>query len=131
VPGTANESQKGSSMEKVNLTQKLALFTDHWHPRIVGELNDSHVKLVKVQGEFVWHHHEHEDELFLVLNGRLQMQFRDRDVWLEAGEFIIVPRGVEHRPMAPEEVHLLLLEPKSTLNTGNVMDEKTVTAEWI
>lgn len=118
-------------MEKVNLAQKLALFNDHWHPRIVGELNDAHVKLVKVQGEFVWHHHDHEDELFLVLNGRLHMQFRDRDVWLEAGEFIIVPRGVEHRPVAPEEVHLLLLEPKSTLNTGNVMDEKTAVAEWI
>jgi mannose-6-phosphate isomerase-like protein (cupin superfamily) len=118
-------------MEKVNLAQKLALFNDYWHPHIVGELNDSHVKLVKVQGEFVWHHHEHEDELFLVLNGRLQMQFRDRNVWLEAGEFIIVPRGVEHRPVAPEEVHLLLLEPKSTLNTGNVIDEKTAVAEWI
>ena len=118
-------------MEKVNLSQKLMLFNDHWHPRIVGELNDSHVKLVKVQGEFVWHHHDHEDELFLVLNGRLQMQFRDHDVWLEEGEFIIVPRGVEHRPVAPEECHLLLLEPKSTLNTGNVMDEKTVVAEWI
>ena len=118
-------------MEKVNLSQKLMLFNDHWHPRIVGELNDSHVKVVKVQGEFVWHHHDHEDELFLVLNGRLQMQFRDHDVWLEEGEFIIVPRGVEHRPVAPEECHLLLLEPKSTLNTGNVMDEKTVVAEWI
>lgn len=118
-------------MEKVNLDQKLTLFNDYWHPRIVGELNDSHVKVVKVQGEFVWHHHDHEDELFLILKGRLQMQFRDRDVWLEEGEFIIVPRGVEHRPVAPEEVHLLLLEPKSTLNTGNVMDEKTVVAEWI
>jgi len=118
-------------MEKVNLGQKLTLFNDHWHPRIVGELNDAHVKLVKVQGEFVWHHHDHEDELFLVLNGRLHMQFRDREIWLEAGEFIIVPRGVEHRPVAPEEVHLLLLEPKSTLNTGNVMDEKTAVAEWI
>lgn len=118
-------------MEKVNLAQKLALFSDHWHPRIVGELNEAHVKLVKVQGEFVWHHHDHEDELFLVLNGRLHMQLRDRDVWLEEGEFIIVPRGVEHRPVAPEEVHLLLLEPKSTLNTGNVMDEKTAVAEWI
>jgi mannose-6-phosphate isomerase-like protein (cupin superfamily) len=118
-------------MEKVNLAQKLALFSDYWHPRIVGELNDSHVKLVKVQGEFVWHHHDHEDELFLVLHGRLHMQFRDRDVWLEAGEFIIVPRGVEHRPVAPEECHLLLLEPKSTLNTGNVMDVKTAVAEWI
>lgn len=118
-------------MQKVNLTQKLTLFNNHWHPRIVGELNDSHVKVVKVQGEFVWHHHDHEDELFLVLNGRLQMQFRDREVWLEEGEFIIVPRGVEHRPVAPEEAHLLLLEPKSTLNTGNVMDEKTVVADWI
>ena len=118
-------------MKKVNLAEKLKLFNDYWHPRIVGELNDSHVKVVKVKGEFVWHHHDHEDELFLVLNGRLQMQFRDRDVWLEAGEFIIVPHGVEHRPVAPEEVHLLLLEPKSTLNTGNVMDEKTVVAEWI
>ena len=118
-------------MEKVNLAQKLTLFNDYWHPRIVGELNDSQVKLVKVQGEFVWHHHEHEDELFMVLNGRLQMQFRDKDVWLEAGEFIIVPRGVEHRPVAPEEVHLLLLELKSTLNTGNVTDEKTAVAEWI
>lgn len=118
-------------MEKVNLAQKLALFNDHWRPRIVGELNDSHVKLVKVQGEFVWHHHDHEDELFLVLKGRLQMQFRDRDVWLDEGEFIIVPRGVEHRPVAPEEVELLLLEPKTTLNTGNVTDEKTAAAEWI
>ncbi len=118
-------------MEKVNLAQKLTLFNDHWHPRIVGELNDSHVKLVKVQGEFVWHHHDHEDELFLVLKGRLHMQFRDHAVWLEPGEFIIVPRGVEHRPVAPEEVHLLLLEPKSTLNTGNVIDAKTAVAEWI
>jgi len=118
-------------MEKVNLAQKLTLFNDYWHPRIVGELNDSHIKVVKVQGEFVWHHHDHEDELFLVLKGRLQMQFEDRNVWLEEGEFIIVPRGVEHRPVAPEEAHLLLLEPTSTLNTGNVMDEKTVAAEWI
>ena len=118
-------------LTKVNLADKLAQFSDHWSPKIVGQVNDMHVKLVKLQGEFVWHHHDHEDELFLVLNGRLQMQFRDRDVWLEAGEFIIVPRGVEHRPVAPEEVHLLLLEPKSTLNTGNVMDEKTVVAEWI
>ncbi len=118
-------------MEKVNVAQKLTLFNDYWHPRIVGEVNESQVKLVKVQGEFVWHHHSHEDELFLVLKGRLQMQFRDHDVWLEEGEFIIVPRGVEHRPVAPEEAHLLLLEPKSTLNTGNVMDVKTVVAEWI
>ena len=119
-------------MEKVNLAQKLTLFNDHWQPRIVGELNDSQVKLVKVQGEFVWHHHDDEDELFLILKGRLQMQFRDREVWLVEGEFIIVPRGVEHRPVAPEEVHLLLLEPKTTLNTGNITDsEKTAVAEWI
>lgn len=119
-------------MEKVNITQKLSLFNDYWQPRIVGEMNASHVKLVKVQGTFIWHHHDDEDELFWVLKGRLNMQFRDQDVWLEEGEFLIVPRGVEHRPVAPEEVHLLLLEPKSTLNTGNVTDdEKTAVAQWI
>ncbi|MCL4267332.1 MAG: cupin domain-containing protein [Anaerolineae bacterium] len=118
-------------MEKVNLAQKLRLFQAHWQPKVVGELNDSYVKLVKVQGEFVWHHHEAEDELFLVLHGRLCIQFRDRDVWLEPGEFLIVPRGVEHRPVAAEEVHLLLLEPKTTVNTGNVVDAKTAVLEWI
>jgi mannose-6-phosphate isomerase-like protein (cupin superfamily) len=119
-------------MEKVNIGQKLSLFKDHWQPRIVGELNDSHVKLVKVQGKFIWHHHDDEDELFWVLKGRLNMQFRDRNIWLEEGEFLIVPRGVEHRPVAPEEVHLLLLEPKGMLNTGNVEgDEKTAVAQWI
>ena len=117
--------------QAINFQQKLHQFSERWSPKIIAGMNDYRLKLVKIQGEFVWHHHDHEDELFLVLNGRLQMQFRDRDVWLEAGEFIIVPRGVEHRPVAPEEVHLLLLEPKSTLNTGNVMDEKTVVAEWI
>lgn len=119
-------------MKKVNIAQKLSLFNDHWQPRIVGELNDSHVKLVKVQGAFIWHHHDDEDELFWVLKGRLNMQFRDQEIWLEEGEFLIVPRGVEHRPVAPEEVHLLLLEPKNTLNTGNVTeDEKTAVARWI
>jgi len=113
-------------MEKVNLTQKLSLFQDHWSPKIVGELNDSYVKLVKVKGEFVWHHHDVEDELFLVVKGRLLIRLPDRDVRLEEGEFIIVPRGVEHLPIAEEEAHLLVLEPKSTLNTGNVQSERTV-----
>lgn len=113
-------------MTKINLAEKLTLFSDHWNPRIVGELNNQHVKLVKFQGEFVWHHHEHEDELFLVVKGRFRMEFRDRHVWLEEGEFLIVPRGVEHRPVAEEEVHVLLFEPASTLNTGNVIHERTV-----
>jgi mannose-6-phosphate isomerase-like protein (cupin superfamily) len=112
-------------MQKVSLRQKLAQFSDHWHPRIGGELNGQHVKLVKFQGEFVWHHHEHEDELFLVVDGRFRMDFRDREVWLEPGEFLIVPRGVEHRPVADEEVSVLLFEPASTVNTGNVTDVRT------
>ena len=114
------------SPEKVNLSQKFSLFSDHWSPKIAGELNDSYVKLVKFQGEFVWHHHDNEDELFLVVKGRMQMRFRDRDVWVDEGEFIVVPRGVEHMPVAPEEVQVVLLEPKSTLNTGNVQNERTV-----
>jgi mannose-6-phosphate isomerase-like protein (cupin superfamily) len=113
-------------MEKVNLKEKLALFTEQWQPKIVGELNGQMVKLVKFQGPFVWHHHETEDELFLVVSGRFRMEFRDRDVWLEAGEFIIVPHGVEHRPVAEEETHVLLFEPASTLNTGNVTGARTV-----
>lgn len=115
-------------IERVNLREKLALFDSHWDPKIVGELNGQHVKLVKFQGEFVWHHHEHEDELFLVVNGRSTMQFRDRDVALEEGEFLIVPRGVEHRPVAEREVHVLLFEPATTVNTGNVVTERTVGA---
>ena len=113
-------------MEKVNIRQKLSEFHDHWSPKIVGELNSQQVKLVKFLGEFVWHHHENEDELFLVVRGRFRMDFRDRQVWLEEGELLIVPRGIEHRPVAPEEVHVLLFEPASTLNTGNVTDELTV-----
>jgi mannose-6-phosphate isomerase-like protein (cupin superfamily) len=113
-------------MEKVNLAQKFSLFQDYWSPKIVGDLNDTHVKLVKVKGEFVWHHHEVEDELFLVVKGKLLIQFRDRDVWINEGEFLIVPHGVEHRPVAEEEVHLMLIEPKGTLNTGNVESDKTV-----
>ena len=113
-------------MEKVNLAQKLALFGEHWSPKVVGELNGQHVKVVKFQGEFVWHKHDHEDELFLVVKGRFRMDFRDRQVTLEDGEFLIVHRGVEHRPVAAEEVHVLLFEPASTLNTGDVRDERTV-----
>src|SRR5215208_4241953 len=112
-------------MDKINLKEKFGLFSDHWSPRIVGELNGQHVKLAKFHGEFVWHHHENEDELFLVIKGRLLMKFRDRDVWLEEGEMIIIPAKVEHMPVAPEEVEVLLFEPKATLNTGNVNDQKT------
>jgi mannose-6-phosphate isomerase-like protein (cupin superfamily) len=114
------------AIHKVNLREKLASFDEYWSPKIAGELNDCYVKLVKVRGEFVWHHHEEEDELFLVVKGRLLMKLRDQDLWLEEGEFVIIPRGVEHMPVAEEETHLLLLEPKSTLNTGNVQNERTV-----
>ena len=113
-------------MEKVNLAEKLALFADHWNPKIVGDLNGQQVKLVKFQGEFVWHHHDTEDELFLVVQGRFCMEFRDRQVWLEAGEFLIVPHGIEHRPVAEEEVQVLLFEPATTLNTGNAKSNLTV-----
>ncbi|MFL5734236.1 MAG: cupin domain-containing protein [Chloroflexia bacterium] len=113
-------------MDKVNLAEKFVLFSDYWSPKIAGELNDSYIKLVKVKGEFDWHHHEQEDELFLVVKGRLLIKLRDRDIRLEEGEFAIVPRGVEHKPVAEEEAHVLLLEPKSTLNTGNVRTEKTL-----
>jgi len=113
-------------MDKVNLREKLALFNSHWDPKIIGELNGQHVKLVKLQGEFVWHQHEGEDELFLVLHGGFDMHFRDRVVSLKEGELIIVPRGTEHRPVAQAEVHVLLFEPASTLNTGNLVTEHTV-----
>jgi mannose-6-phosphate isomerase-like protein (cupin superfamily) len=114
------------AFDKVNLSEKFSRFSDYWNPKIVGELNDSYVKLVKVKGEFVWHHHENEDELFMVVKGRLRIRLRDRDVEINPGEFLIVPKGVEHLPIAEEETHLLLLEPKSTLNTGNVRSERTV-----
>jgi mannose-6-phosphate isomerase-like protein (cupin superfamily) len=114
-------------MDRISLAEKLALFHDHWNPRIVGELNGQHVKLVKFKGEFVWHQHEHEDELFLVVSGRFRMDFRDREVWLEPGEFLIVPRGVEHRPVAEEEVSVLLFEPATTVNTGSAGGELTRT----
>jgi mannose-6-phosphate isomerase-like protein (cupin superfamily) len=111
---------------KVNLGDKLVQFAERWSPKIVGELNGQQVKLVKFSGEFVWHHHEQEDELFLVVKGRFRMEFRDRDVWLEEDEFLIVPRGVEHRPVADDEAQVLLFEPASTLNTGNVRNERTL-----
>jgi mannose-6-phosphate isomerase-like protein (cupin superfamily) len=114
------------SVEKVNIEEKLALFDERWKPKIVGELNGQYVKLVKFIGEFVWHHHDDEDELFLVVKGRFRMEFRNRSAWIEEGELIVVPRGVEHRPVAEEEAHVLLFEPASTLNTGNVRNERTV-----
>ncbi len=113
-------------MEKVNLVDKLGSFKEHWSPKIVGDLNGHQVKLVKFQGPFVWHHHDHEDELFLVVKGRFRMELKDRHIWIEEGEFIIIPRGVEHRPVADEEAHVLLFEPTSTLNTGNVRNERTL-----
>jgi mannose-6-phosphate isomerase-like protein (cupin superfamily) len=112
-------------MEKVNIREKLSLFNEHWHPRIIGELNGQHVKAVKLIGEFVWHHHDNEDEMFLVIKGKLKMEFRDRVEEINEGEFIIVPRGVEHKPVADEEVHILLFEPDTTVNTGNVDNERT------
>jgi mannose-6-phosphate isomerase-like protein (cupin superfamily) len=122
---------KEQVMEKVNLANKFGLFQEYWSPKIAGELNDSYLKLAKLKGEFVWHHHEAEDELFLVVQGRLLIKLRDRDISLDEGEFVIIPRGVEHCPVAEEEVHVLLLEPKSTVNTGNVQNERTVGEQWI
>lgn len=113
-------------MDKVNLNEKFALFHEHWNPKVVGELNGQLVKLVKFRGEFVRHRHDGEDELFLVVRGRFRMEFADRRIDLEEGEFLIVPRGVEHRPIADEEVHVLLFEPATTLNTGDVREERTV-----
>lgn len=119
-------------MEKVNIAEKLSLFSEHWKPKIVAELNGQRVKLVKFQGPFIWHLHEEEDELFLTLKGRFRMEFRDKQVWLEEDEFLVVTHGVEHRPVAEEEVHVLLFEPASTLNTGDVQSERTVRdPEWI
>ncbi len=115
-----------SQTDKVNLSEKLQQFTERWSPRIVGELNGQHVKLAKFEGEFVWHHHDQEDEFFLVLRGRVSIHLRERIVELDEGEFFIVPKGVEHKPVAAAEAHVLLLEPASTLNTGNVRDDRTV-----
>ena len=113
-------------IEKKNLQQKFSLINDYYKPRIAGEINENYVKLVKLKGEFVWHHHENEDELFLVVKGNLKMKLLDKDIEISEGELIIIPKGVEHKPVADEEVHLLLIEPKTTLNTGNIENEKTV-----
>jgi mannose-6-phosphate isomerase-like protein (cupin superfamily) len=117
-------------MEKVNLAQKFSLFSDYYSPKIVGEVNDSLVKVVKVKGEFVWHHHDHEDELFLIVKGTLRIKYFDGgdecEVRLSEGEFVVVPHGVEHKPIADEEVHMILIEPRTTLNTGNVKNDRTV-----
>ena len=113
-------------METVNLKEKFDSFSDHWKQRLLGEVNDCSVKAVKIQGEFIWHHHDVEDELFLVVKGTLRMKFRDHEAVVREGEFVIVPRGVEHCPVADEEVHIVLIEPKTTVNTGNIVNERTV-----
>src|SRR5579864_3008140 len=119
-------AKKEISMEKVNIADKFKKITEYWKPYIAGELNGQLVKLDKLKGEFVWHHHEHEDELFLVVKGRFRMELRDRHIWLEEGEFLVVPRGVEHRPVADEEAWIVLFEPATTLNTGNIRNERTL-----
>lgn len=124
-----SEQQPGSNGEKVNLADKFALIDEHWHPRLVGELNGQHVRLAKLLGEFVWHSHEREDELFLLIRGRLRIELRDRNIELREGEFFIVPRGIEHRPMAEEEAWVLLFEPAATLNTGTAGGPRTIDAE--
>lgn len=113
-------------MNTVNLKEKLSHFSDYWNQRVIGEVNDCAVKVVKIKGEFIWHHHENEDELFLVVKGTLRMKFRGHEAVVREGEFVIVPKGVEHCPVADEEVHIVLIEPKSTLNTGNITNERTV-----
>jgi mannose-6-phosphate isomerase-like protein (cupin superfamily) len=114
------------NMETVNLSEKFSRFSDYCNPRVIGQVNDCHVKAVKLKGEFLWHHHDNEDELFLVVKGTLRMKFRDREAVVREGEFVVVPRGVEHCPVADQEVHIVLIEPKSTLNTGNITNERTV-----
>lgn len=113
-------------MEKINIAEKLELFHEFWSPRIIGEVNDSYVKLAKFKGDFVWHTHEHEDEMFIVVKGILTIKFRDKDVQLNEGECIVIPKGIEHMPVAEHEAHVMLVEAKTTLNTGNVVNEKTV-----
>ena len=118
-------------MEKVILSEKFSLFSEHWSPKIVGELNDDYIKVAKVQGEFVWHQHDNEDEMFFIHKGRLLIKFRDKDVWLGQGEFLIIPKGVEHKPVAGEEVELILIEPKTITNTGDTQSELTTETEWL
>ncbi len=118
-------------IQVINIADKFSLFHEHWQPKIVGDLNDSYVKLAKLHGEFVWHHHPSEDEMFLVIKGSLIIKLRDRDLHIQPGEFVIIPRGVEHLPIAEEEVQVMLLEPKSTLNTGNIDTDRTISAKWL
>lgn len=113
-------------ISKVNIQEKFSQINDYWNSRISGELNDSYMKMVKIKGEFIWHHHDDEDEMFFVWKGNLVIRFRDREIALNEGEFLVIPKGIEHQPIAEEEVHLLLIEPKTTLNTGNVINERTV-----
>ena len=113
-------------MEKINLEEKFSLFNEYWSPRIIGEVNDSYVKIAKFKGEFTWHVHDNEDEMFYVIKGTLTIKFRGKDIRLQAGESIIIPKGTEHMPFAEEEAHVLLIEPKSTLNTGNIINDKTI-----
>jgi mannose-6-phosphate isomerase-like protein (cupin superfamily) len=112
-------------MKKINIKEKLELFKDYWSPKIVGDLNDSYIKLAKLHGEFTWHKHDHEDELFLVVKGKLLIKFRDQDIHLDEGDFLVIPKGVEHLPIAENEVHVMLIEPKTTLNTGDVTCDLT------
>jgi len=121
-----NDRERTTPIVKLSLAEKFAAIHDQWNPRVVGELNGQQVKLVKLRGAFVWHHHEHEDELFLVHRGSFRMEFRDRTIELSPGDILIVPRGVEHRPVADAEVEVLLFEPSTTLNTGNLVNERTV-----
>ncbi len=120
-----------TSIKPINLSNKFGLFQKYWSPKIVGELNDSHIKLAKLKGEFVWHQHTNEDELFLVVKGNLKIRLRDGEINLKEGELVVIPKGVEHLPIADDEVQVLLLEPKSTVNTGEVKNEKTASDEWI
>jgi mannose-6-phosphate isomerase-like protein (cupin superfamily) len=126
-----NQIKKRKNMNIVNIAQKFAIIHEYWSPRIAGELNDAYIKLAKLKGEFVWHHHEKEDELFLVIKGKLLIKLHERDLWLEESEFAIIPKGIEHCPIAEDEVQVLLIEPKSTRNTGNVENERTVDDQWI
>ena len=128
---TGGLRRRSGALQTVNLAQKLALITDCWSPKAVGEVNGFHVKLVKLKGEFVWHAHEAEDELFLVLAGTLRMQLRERELIVREGEFLVVPHGTEHRPVADGEAHVLLFEPGSTVNTGTAGGERTRAVEWI
>ena len=118
-------------IDKINPMEKFSRCDDHWSPKIIAELNDAHIKLVKLQGEFVWHHHDNEDEMFYVIKGQLLMKLEDRDVLLNEGDMIVIPKGIEHMPVAPDEVWIMLIEPKTTLNTGNIENERTVEAQWI